>query len=654
MFIGGVMTMGKTLALLLAAILLMVWTPAVADGYSTMLDKAERYFSSADYTKARASYQLAQKLQPDHVQAFLGEANVHIILEDYSSAASVIDTALEIDPVFPDTWYLKCKVDVLLSDITALEKDVVFAEVCDADLTDLYSQIASLYTSAGIYEKASLYFSKADLDMLDDAQIKQYRKALVLSGKREEAEDLGLVASPVRNTALDSAFENYSLTLIEAVFPAIAATDIEFPDEIWEAYGIEKPANPMAEVSAYIRDATITWLSLSPAGNSGILVANSDTGLCYYAGKYHALYPSHTRGVQDINENLAKVFSTRLQTLLGEEGVIYSPDGRYAAIFNNHDTLVRLYLIFDPIIIDLSTGEMFLSATYGNKPAKGNCGAVTTATFSSDGRYLYYMLYGNTAEYRTALYRYNLQEDTTEFCYSGSDLNYYPYLSETKDGTFVIMRDTIRQSESEGLTSISYKDGVWNGNDLSFDLPSRYWYCKRLMFSANSGYGFMPGKLPFFGAPYCAFQCVIPDIDFAGLNQYHVISKDSNQIQTYSAGEIASLIENWIIGSSQEDGSVLHQDIPFQEIMTSTLSPDGYYVLLNTVDHGSRDNPVTSRHLYLVRLDDLAIKEVLGIDPASIQAGAPDADYKPVIEWNNDTLIIGTKDGIKAYTFQFQ
>ena len=323
MFIGGVMTMGKTLALLLAAILLMVWTPAVADGYSTMLDKAERYFSSADYTKARASYQLAQKLQPDHVQAFLGEANVHIILEDYSSAASVIDTALEIDPVFPDTWYLKCKVDVLLSDITALEKDVVFAEVCDADLTDLYSQIASLYTSAGIYEKASLYFSKADLDMLDDAQIKQYRKALVLSGKREEAEDLGLVASPVRNTALDSAFENYSLTLIEAVFPAIAATDIEFPDEIWEAYGIEKPANPMAEVSAYIRDATITWLSLSPAGNSGILVANSDTGLCYYAGKYHALYPSHTRGVQDINENLAKVFSTRLQTLLGEEGVIY-------------------------------------------------------------------------------------------------------------------------------------------------------------------------------------------------------------------------------------------------------------------------------------------------------------------------------------------
>lgn len=92
--------------------------------------------------------------------------------------------------------------------------------------------------------------------------------------------------------------------------------------------------------------------------------------------------------------------------------------------------------------------------------------------------------------------------------------------------------------------------------------------------------------------------------------------------------------------------------MPFQVILTATLSPDGYYVLLNTIDHGSRDNPVTNRHLYLVRLDDLVIKEVRGIDPASIQVGALGANYKPVIEWNTDTLIIGTTDGIQAYTFK--
>lgn len=99
---------------------------------------------------------------------------------------------------------------------------------------------------------------------------------------------------------------------------------------------------------------------------------------------------------------------------------------------------MRAQFILDPIIIDLSTGEMFLSATYGNRIMKEEAGAVTTATFSSDGQYLYYMLYGNTAEFRTVLYRYNLQEKTTELCYSGSDLNYYPYLSETANGAFVV------------------------------------------------------------------------------------------------------------------------------------------------------------------------------------------------------------------------
>lgn len=400
--------MRKKLSLFLAVILIMVWAPAIADGYSDMLAKAENYYASEDYTKAIASYQLAQKLQPDNVQAFLGEANAHITLGDYSSAASVISTALEINPVSPDAWYLKCKVDILLSDIPAFEQDAVFAEVCEADLTDMYSSIASLYVSAHMYEKAALYFNMADLNTLDEPQIEQFYKVLLLSGKREEAENLGLVVSSIRNTALDSAFDSSnSLTLIKSDFPAITATNFDFTDEMQEAIGTEigteKLADFMAELSAYIPDTTITWLSLSPAGNSGILATDDNYGIngfCYYAGKYHILFPTHLRGVEDTNHNLEKVFSTRLQQLLGEEGVIYSPDGRYAAIFNNYMMIMLGYYYLDPIIIDLSTGEMFLSATYGSKPGKGEYGAVTTATFSSDGRYLYYMLYGNMAEYR--------------------------------------------------------------------------------------------------------------------------------------------------------------------------------------------------------------------------------------------------------------
>lgn len=101
--------MKKMLALLLAVTILMVWAPAMADGYSDMLAKAETYYASEDYAKAIASYQLARKLQSDNVAAFLGEANVHIILEDYSSAVTVINAALEINPVSSEAWHLKCK-----------------------------------------------------------------------------------------------------------------------------------------------------------------------------------------------------------------------------------------------------------------------------------------------------------------------------------------------------------------------------------------------------------------------------------------------------------------------------------------------------------------------------------------------------------------
>lgn len=46
------------------------------------------------------------------------------------------------------------------------------------------------------------------------------------------------------------------------------------------------------------------------------------------------------------------------------------------------------------------------------------------------------------------------------------------------------------------------------------------------------------------------------------------------------------------------------------------------------------------------------MKEVRGIDPRSIIAGVSVASLLPMIEWNTDTLLIGTPDGVQAYRFQ--
>lgn len=628
--------MKRALSFMLSMILFMVWTPAIAEGYADMLAKGDAFLASGDYAEAIASYHLAQRLQPDNVLAFLSEANVRIMLEDYATAASVVDAALELDPVSPDAWHLKCKIDALSNDIAAFEQDVIYANVCDADLTDAYPLIASLYAASGIYEKAVLYFGQAELNSLDKTQQEQYRKSLVCSGKQEEAERLGLQAPSMRNEALDAAFERNHLMLVETDFPEVNADDFEFPDELWEAVKLERLEDPTGSLRACLDRESFTWFSLSPAGNSGILVAE-DYIICYYGGKYRVLFPSLTRGVEDVRGNLDRVFRTHFSSLFGEEGITYSPDGRYAAIVNWRKTLGEGRHYFDPIIIDLSTGEMILTATYGNNIFKDKSGAVATATFSSDGRYFYYMLYGSISEYRTALYRYDLQEDKTEFCYSENNFNDLPYLSETGNGAFVILRSTYSGNEPEGITAISCVNGAWVGTESTFDLPTKYWYCDRLMLSANSGYAFMPGRAS--GLSYYAFQRVRPDEDFTGLNQYHVISKGNNQIQSYRADELISLI----------DGCQDVSSLPFQWILFAVLSPDGQYVLLNTSDSSEM-----TRHLFLVRLEDLSMKEVHGIDPYEIPIGSLARSYPPMVEWHTDTLIIGTKDGVRAYRFDLQ
>lgn len=646
--------MKKTCALLLAAVLMTAWAPAMADEYADMRAKAEAYAGAEDYARAIACCQLAQKLRPDEEQPFLDEANLHIALQDYASAAKAISAALEVHPVSAAAWRLKCKVDVLQGDMLKFERDLVFAEVCDADLTDVYSQAASLYASAGNHEKAAEFYRLADLQSLDDGQKEQYRKALMLTGNKEDAISLGLAKLAVRNSALDATFEQGQLTLTKAEFPTVSAADFEFSDEMWAAAGIQKPADPVAFVSDYLSGADLTWLSLSPSGQSGLLVGSDETRICYYAGKYHLLYPSHTRGVEDTNDNLARVFSTRLQKLLGEEGVIYSPDGRYAAVFNIQYTLMRNQLILDPIIIDLSTGEMILTATYGNSRRDEEYAAVSTATFSADGRYLYYMLYGKIAGCLTALCRYDLLENVTERCYLSDQFHYYPYLCETDGGNFVILRDTYNNDEVTGVTTIAFDHGAWSGTEYAFDLPSKYWNPNRLLYSANSGYALIPGRILAVEVTCYAFQRVSPDEAFAGLNQYYTVSKGSPQIQACSADELRALFENWQNGASEPGTSAPFLDLPFQRILASVLSPDGHYVLLHTQDDGTRERPENSRHLYLVRLEDMAIREVAGIDPFSIAALGNRLSYQPVIEWHADTLIIGTEDGIQAYKFKQQ
>ena len=54
-----------------------------------------------------------------------------------------------------------------------------------------------------------------------------------------------------------------------------------------------------------------------------------------------------------------------------------------------------------------------------------------------------------------------------------------------------------------------------------------------------------------------------------------------------------------------------------------------------------------------MRLDDLAVRKVGGLDAGKILVGPLAGPYQINIEWNTEDLIIGTDDGIRTYRFEY-
>jgi tetratricopeptide (TPR) repeat protein len=620
------------------ALMLLFTAPTLAQ-QTDMLEKAKAYMANGEYDKALASYELAQRAQPDSEEAYLGMAMLYTHLKKYDEALAVLDVALDIIPLSPGLWHAKCQVYILMEDVAAFEKSKVYAEVCGVDFTPDAVPIAMLYAGADLAKKAIEYFALADVGSLNDVQKKAYRRALAQTGRRDQAEALGLAAATRRDARLDQAFNADALILEETTWPTITADDFDFPDAMWQALETDIPAAPHAELAAVLSaNPEIIVFSVSPDGNSALLTMNG-TAVGYYESKYRVLYPSRSKGVEDIYQNLDKYSKGIGHILRISDGVIYSRDGRYAAVYSTRLSLMNAQFFLDPIILDLSTGEMVLTATYANKRREDNAGVVTTACFSADGRYFYYMLIGNTTEDYNALYRYNLAAETTELCCTIPYYAYYPQLSEMSDGSLIVLEDTPRANEHTGILQITPDGGQWRVAKHPFSLPMRHWYVQRLDYSANTGYALMAIR-PDRGF---AFMAVQPDDGYIGLNCYLAIRKDSNAVDVLTENDIIAALDKATRVESGIDAALL----PYHLVQKAVLSPDGHYGLILT------SNDTDTAHLFLVRLEDLSCRKMAGIDPMSIQFGIKDGGaYHPVIEWQGDKLLIGTDKGIRLFQFR--
>lgn len=455
-------------------------------------------------------------------------------------------------------------------------------------------------------------------------------------------------------TALDAAFDAGAVALVETENAGfdLSACDIVIPDGFWTYNEMEKPSDAglAGMVSVMLPQAEV--FSVSPAGTSALVVSDNVVfGL--NGSTITALYPNEERGVTDEYGNMRKLYGRGLHTWLGEEGIVWSHDGRYAVLLNNNLSLVNAQFIFDPMLIDTATGDIFLTATYATKPKDGG-GTVTSACFSADDRYLYYTFYGNLGTFRCSLLRCDLTTGGTELLHNGDTWIYYPQLAELRDGSLAIIADVIKQDESTGVArlTVGSSSSFWKKAPESVasqsqaidrwtigvrrcSLPARQWYVKRMEYSAASGWAISIGSLR--GSSW-GLQVFRPDEDFEGLDRYWVLKADPLAFTPMPEDDPECLFVK------SENGEVVMLAPDYLYLTLARLSPDGRYALIEAGREGRFQ-------LLLVRLEDMKAVPVEGIDSAALLAyGTGFArQYPPGIEWNGDQLLILTEAGLKTY-----
>lgn len=642
--------MKKLLSLLLCLVLLCAALPASALTYEELLQKAEEYIAAEEYGKAAACYDMAIKNDPGKPEAFIAEGNLYLLTGQYAEALAGAESALALDSTLPEGWLLRCRLDIARGDTAAFEEDALYAEICGTDLTPYTADIAEMYAAAGQNDTALTYFTGLPVESLDEHMKQTYARVLFATGNRDRTAELGLPGD-LRNEKLDAAFEADALKLVETDLAIChpEVSDFELTEGllkfIEENGGTE---DPEAALAAGLPEASVQLYSLSPAGNSAVFVIGGDA-VALYNGKFHVLYPAYGKGVEDIYGNLKRYteryISRMFVDLVGEEGIVWSPDGRYAAIYNVKLSVYRTQFNMDPVIIDLATGEMILTATYPNALREENAGAVTSACFSADNRYFYYTVYGVFGGNRIRMCRYDLESGATETMLETETYAWRPHLSRTAGGDFLVVIDSTKET---GLARIRNREGGWTLDKMIPAADFNLFKITDLRYSENSGYAVLTGGL---NTGYCyAFQLLKADEDCSGFDRYLSLMKGTGEIVATTAEEYEQTIRDHIRAPGEDENQIVHmdRDFPYLLINNVILSPDGHYALVNTSTQIAEEN---SKNLFLVRLDDLAVRKVSGLDAATILVGPMAGPYQIMIEWNTDDLIIGTSDGIKTFRF---
>lgn len=264
------------------------------------------------------------------------------------------------------------------------------------------------------------------------------------------------------------------------------------------------------------------------------------------------------------------------------DGVVWSPDGSMAAITNGYDTLMKLDVKSDPLIImDVYSGEYYAATTAAKKVNLSSATFPLAACFDETGRYVYCLMCGR------GLIEHDTVENTNRCVGSAGEYDrfaYPTYLSRLSDGRLVFPIMTAKQqtgigvfTPSAGVTELPYAptDFPEYANisecvgkfEFSFIERASQFGLRALNFNAENGCGLAYCDDMVRKAGRGCFSVIDANAGFAGINDFLMITTDG-RVEKLTGDEITSL-----------DDRALSQ---YDSVLNACLSPDGRHVLVNT------------------------------------------------------------------------
>lgn len=356
----------------------------------------------------------------------------------------------------------------------------------------------------------------------------------------------------------------------------------------------------------------LTPISFSQDGSVGLYSVNGQLVIVRADGTALPVTVSKTRGAADAYKNLAKLFSQGAKAI-GGEGLIWSPDGRYAAIVNQLRVVQMVQMIYDPIVIDMQTGEMFLLASYDNNLRRENSGTVLTASFSADSCYLYAVVWGNLNDNRFSLIRCDLTTLTTEVLHSWEEQTFWPHLTQLRDGSFLLLKDTQQLNNFTGLVHITQEEDGYALSSTDFTQRMIFFYPRSMQYSAKSGHALILSNTSQGSNAYSNLLHLRPDEEIAPPSEYWAVS-------SLKASAVSVLSKNEL----QSPSDVV--------ICSMRLSPDGERALL-LCREGS------NFALLMLSIADRTLTPVTGVDSAALASLYPTSDV--YLDWRGDVILLG-------------